>query len=148
MEEFKELLEYQFFIIDSFNLESIEERLYGYSFNNNNIIFNKDIKNKPSLDPTGTYVFVEVDEDNIKISQDFNGSYGIYIYQKNDYFAISNSFLKLVEYLKYSHGLSLNKDYADAFLFADLVSFAYCDTLVNEINLIPRNYIININKKD
>lgn len=54
----------------------------------------------------------------------------------------------MVEYLKYSHELSLNKDYADAFLFADLVSFAYCDTLVNEINLIPRNYIININKKD
>ncbi|WP_295723070.1 hypothetical protein [uncultured Methanobrevibacter sp.] len=148
MDYFIDYLEDQFFIIDSYNLDSIEERLYGFSVNNNRIIENKDIIKNISLDATGAYIFVEVDEENIKISQDFNGSYGIYIYKNKDYFAISNSFVKLVDYLKHFHVLTLNKDYADAFLFADLVSFAYCDTLVNEINLIPRNYIININKND
>lgn len=37
----------------------------------------------------------------IKINQDFYGSFGLYIYENKDmkYFAISNSFLLLEEYL-------------------------------------------------
>ena len=81
----------------------------------------------------GECYYVKVDDTEIKLLQDFNGSYGLYLYKSNDYFAISNSFLKLVEYLKDKHPISFNKDYADAFLFTGLCSFAYGETLVNEI---------------
>ena len=145
---FDAYLEDKFFIIDSTNLENIEEKLYGYALSDYEIIDNQSIKGDTSLGPDGAYIFVKVNEDEIKITQDFNGSYGLYLFKYEDYFAISNSFQKLVDYLKYTHELSLNKDYADAFLYASLVSFAYSDTLVNEINLIPRNYIISIDKKN
>lgn len=96
----------------------------------------------------GSYVLVDVDEEFINISQDFNGCYGIYTYVNKDYFAVSNSFLYLVDFLKDKHLISFNRDYADAFLFSDLCSFAYGETLINEIEVIPRNFKIIINKKD
>lgn len=149
MTEFNELFENEFFYIDSYNLNEIEEKMYGYAIANNKIVFDS-IDNAYLLDGTGAYVYVQVDEDKITIFQDFNGSYGIYYYKTENFFAISNSFLKLVETLKEKHNLdnnlTLNKEYADAFLFADLCSYAYEETLVNEITVLPRNYIININK--
>ena len=141
-------LENEFFIIDSSNLDTIEQRLYGFSLTDNEVIDNQSMKDNISLDAEGAYVYVEVNKDEIKISQDFNGSYGLYLFKSDDYFAISNSFLKLVDYLKYSHELTLNKEYAEAFLYTHLVSFAYKDTLVNEIELIARDYIIKINKNN
>lgn len=43
------------------------------------------------LTSDGAYVLVDVYEDKIVINQDFMGSYGLYLYQNDDYFAISNS---------------------------------------------------------
>lgn len=145
--EFQDLFGDEFFIINSDNLNSIKKKLYGFGFNNNELILDNhnDFSN---LNGLGSYVLVDVDEDFINISQDFNGCYGIYVYVNGDYFAISNSFLYLVEFLKDKQIISFNRDYADAFLFSDLASFAYGETLINEIKVIPRNYKVIINKKD
>lgn len=140
-------LEEEFFIIDSFNLNNVNQKLYGYAIKDKDIIIDKNI-NINNLDGTGAYTYIHKDKEKIKILQDFNGSYGLYFYKNEDYFAISNSFLKLVEYLKKNHTITFNKKYGDAFLFSDLCSFAYGETLINEIEVLPRNYKVIINKNN
>ena len=138
-----------FFVIDSENLAEIGKKIYGFCiYDDGSIQIDGDL-NPSKLTRLGSYVYIDVDTDEIVLYQDFNGSYGLYLYQNEDYFALSNSFIKLVEYLKETeHVISLNKDYANAFLFAELVSIAYDETMVNEIESLPRNYEIHINKSD
>ncbi len=141
-------LENEFFIIDSYNLDRINSNLYGYIINNDGIITNENISEDLKLDSQGAYIFVKKDRDEIRIYQDFIGSYGLYIFKKDDYFAISNSFLKLIEFLnENNHDLTLNREFAETFLSIDLCSLSYSETLVNEISLIPRNYILKIDVK-
>lgn len=144
MSEFEELFKDELFVIDSNNLNSYEKNFYGYAIVNNKIIF--EIDDFDLLDGTGAYIAIQETEDNITILQDFNGSYGLYLYQDDDYFALSNSFMKLVEYLKNEHELTLNKDYVESFLFSDLCSLMYKETLVDEIEFLPRNLKIIIDK--
>lgn len=136
----------EFFIIDSFNLNNVNQKLYGYAIQDKEIV--DETINANELNGTGAYIFIHSDNEEIKILQDFNGSYGLYFYKNEDYFAISNSFLKLVEYLKKNHTITFNKEYADTFLFSDLCSFAYDATLINEIEVLPRNYKVIINKNN
>lgn len=146
MAEFEKYVDDNFFIISSEDIPMHMKKLFGYVIENNQIILNyEDVGN---LDGNGAYVLINSDNENITIEQDFNGSYGLYLYKSEEYFAISNSFLKLVEYLKDKQFLSFNKDYANAFLFTNLCSFVYGETLVNEIEVLPRNYRIIINKKN
>ena len=63
------------------------------------------------------------------------------------YFALSNSFLLLQEYLFKKQNLSFNKDYADNLIISSLCSFSMEETLINEIHQIPSNSFIVINKK-
>ena len=148
MKEFIEEYDGEFFIIDSNNLEYIENKFYGYMVHKNKIITNDNITDNIIPTGLGAYLWVKVDENSIKIIQDFNGSYGIYLYRQGEYFAISNSYIKLAEYLKDSYELTFNQDYANSFIFADLCSFGYNNTLINEINLISRYYEIEINKSN
>lgn len=147
MSEFNELFDEDFFILDSNNLNKFKTNFFGYSIINNEIVFKESLINENELKGYGAYLFISSDNDYIHISQDFNGSYGLYFYKNDDYFAISNSFFKLAEYLKHAnHTLSLNQEYSNAFLFADLCSYAYGETLVNEIELLPKNFKVIINK--
>ena len=143
--EFKELFDDEFFVIDSNNLDSVNNKLYGYALSNEEV-FDNESKINGNLSGEGAYVYVDVGSKDISIFQDIHGSYGLYLYEKDGFFAISNSFLKLVEFLKHDHELSLNFDYAQNLISAGLCSHIYEDTLVNEIISIPRNYIVNINK--
>lgn len=147
MLKFEEMCENDFFVIDSNNLHEIKQRLYGFSLQNDDIIRDKEWNEDINLSKRGAYVSVKVDDDKILISQDFNGCYGVYLYRCEDYFAISNSFLKLVEYIKHDNPITLNQEYADAFLFVGLCSSVYRETLINEIEMLPRNYEIIIDKQ-
>lgn len=143
--EFEELYGDEFFIIDSNNIDSIENRLYGYALSNEKVIEDvKDIEN--GVTGEGTYVYIEVKGNKISIFQDFDGSYGLYLFRKDDYFAISNSFLKLVEFLKHDFELTLNSDYAQGLFTSGLCSHVYEETMVNEIIAIPRNFTLHIDK--
>ena len=57
----------------------------------------------------GCYFLVKKENNKLTISQDYFGCFGCYVYQKENYFAISNNLLELVKYLK--NKLSLNKEY-------------------------------------
>lgn len=122
-----------FFIIDSNNLKLVNSKLHGFAIHNNKIIQNESYDDHTIFDGNGTYIQVIKSGDDISIYQDFNGSFGIYIFEKDDYFSISNSFIKLVEYIKCSHKIILNEDYAKYFISVDLCSLSYSETLVNEI---------------
>lgn len=139
----------EFFVIDSNNVDTVKNRLYGFLVQNDHVIQNDSINHEEDFSDIGAYVYVKSFEDEITISNDFLGSYGLYLYQKDDYFAISNSFYKLFNHLKYTHKLSPNNNYIKSFLsHRTLCTLAYCETAINEIQLLPRNIIVHINKKN
>jgi len=76
---------------------------------------------------------------------------GIYIYENKEsgYFAISNSFLLLEQYLVGKENISFNKDFSDNFIISSWISYSIKETMINEIIQIPSNgyVIINNNKK-
>lgn len=145
--EFEDLKNKHFFVFDSDNLDKVKSKLYGFAIINNKIFFEK-IQNYNLLDGTGSYVNIQVNplKNTIRIDQDINGNYGIYIFQNENYFAISNSFICLVEYIKDKFEITLNYDYAKSYISSELCSYIYEDTLVNEIKILPRNTIIHINQ--
>jgi len=143
MSEFEELYGKEFFVIDSNNLNSIEDKTYGFTLEN----LYDDITNENiEFNHEGSYLSIKTDNKSIIIEQDFNGSYGLYLFKKDEYFAISNSFLKLTEYLKNKYELSFNEDYSNQLLYAELCSVLYKETPINEIEELPRNISILINK--
>lgn len=141
-----DVIQENFFVIDSDKLQEVKTKLYGYAFIDNQAVEDPQISHLEELDfdGRGAYVYFYKENDKIKIKQDFMGSFGLYLYQTEGYFAISNSFLKLVEYLKDKVALSLNEDYANFFVVADVCFTAYSETMVNEISVIPRNAIVSI----
>ena len=143
--EFDDLFGDNFFIIDSNNLELVKSELYGFAIYDNKIIQNESYDGHTIFDGNGTYIQIIKSGDDIYIYQDFNGSFGIYIFEKDNYFAISNSFIKLVDHIKCSHKITLNEDYAKYFISISLCSLSYSETLVNEIKVLPKNYFLNIN---
>lgn len=145
MDESLDYIENNFFIIDSNNLDNISSKLYGYSIYNGNIVFQDNIDKTTILNGEGTYVRVLRNGNQIEISQDYNGSFGLFVYSLNNNFVISNSFLKLVEYVKDKYPISLNKDVALSLIPSELTSIAYKQTMINEIEILPNNFIIHIN---
>ncbi len=134
-----------FFIIDSEHLERVRTRMYGYYLDENGITSEVmyDGEAAPSSQ-CGAYVIVRRLENEITIEQDYNGSFGLYVFEQDGYFALSNSFLYLVDFLKTRYPLSLDTDYADYLLVADLSSVAYGRTMIREIRLLDRNATVHI----
>lgn len=144
---FNKIKEDNFFIIDSDNLDLIESRLYGYAIIDSQIYF--EIPKEKEVDGTGSYIYINNDPQNneIKIYQDLNGNYGLYLFRNKNYFAISNSFLLICEYLKDKYELTLNYNNAKSYMSAEICSYIYEETLINEITILPRNTIFCIDKK-
>lgn len=136
-----------FFIIAPENINTITTRLYGYAITDDKILINSRTINT-NLPPltSGTFVHVIKNKDYIHIYQDYCGSFGLFIYNDNDFFAISNSFLYLVNYLKNKKNLTFNMPYARALLQIGS-SLAYEETPIREILCLPRNTHIQINIK-
>lgn len=134
----------EFFIIDSENLKETKSKLYGFALINNTVA--EDIQTLGDQDPkgNGSYICVRNDSQTITIHQDFIGSYGLYLFEKQDYFAISNSFIKLLDHIKKSHRISFNQDFANYMISSELCSASYCETMVNEIELLDRSAVISI----
>lgn len=139
----------EFFIISSDNLEEIQSSLYGFCYVDNKIVENVDDigKNEPNGD--GAYVLIKRNNNIISIEQDFIGSYGLYLYNDETFFAISNSLIYLVDYIKTKRKITFNKKYADSFIISPLCSVSCQETIINEITMLDRNAIamININSR-
>ncbi len=143
MDEFDLIYKNEFFILSSDNLENVKTKFYGYAITNEGFIWKNP--EPQQLDGTGCYIYIHKVNDEISIYQDFNGSYGLFLYKKDDYFAISNSFMKLIEYLKDKREITLNEDYAYSYITANYCSTIYEQTLINEISILPYDYIVQIN---
>ena len=138
----------EFFIIDSNNINSIKTKFYGYGIVNDKIITKSKFNSPDELNGNGAYIFIDSNNDTISLFQDHVGSYGLYLYEHEDYFAISNSFLKLTEFLsKSDKPISLNKDYANYYLSVALTVSVPDETLINEITMLSRNCIVHIDKE-
>jgi len=125
------LIEENYFVIDSNNLEHAESHMYGFCVSKIGILtdnYYKKIGYYEIPEPQGAFVMIQKKRHEIRLYQDFHGSFGIYIYKnKNkDYFALSNSFVLLVEYLIGKEKMSFNKDYAD-----NLISVKYTKIIIS-----------------
>ena len=148
------LIKKNFFIIDSNNLEEIESIMYGFSVSIKGILTNnyyKKIRYSEDPEPQGVYIMIRKMGEEIRISQDFSGSFGLYIYENKNtgYFVLSNSFLLLEEYLIGKENFTLNKDFSDNLVISDLCTPSIYETMINEIIQIPTNafIVLNIKKK-
>ena len=144
MGNMSDYIDSQFFIIDSNYLDDVKSKLYGFSMSNERMIYDSNLTDEFELNGEGTYVRILKKGNLIQISQDFTGCYGVYVYKNDSCFVISNSFLKLVEYVYDKYPISLNKDVLLSFLPADLCAIQYRQTMINEIEVLPRTYVINI----
>jgi hypothetical protein len=148
------LIKKNFFIIDSNNLEKIKSIMYGFSVSIKGILTNnyyKKIGYSEDPDPQGVYIMIRKIGEEIRISQDFCGSFGLYFYENktSGYFALSNSYLLLEEYLIGKENFTLNKDFCNNLVISDLCTPSIHETMINEIIQIPTNafLVLNIKKK-
>lgn len=144
------IIKENFFIIDSNNLDKIQSHMYGFSISRNGILtdnYYKLIGYYEEPEPEGVYIMIRKSKNEIKIIQDFHGNFGLYMYRDhyNDYFAISNSFLLIEQYLSKIRNISLNKDYANDFVASVLYTPTIYETLIKEIIKVSSNAFIVIN---
>ena len=144
------LINENFFVFDSNNLGTIKSHLYGFIISKEGIItanYYKKLGFYSEPGPCGAYVMIRKIENEIILNQDFSGCFGLYIFEnkKENYFALSNSFLLLEEFLVGKQNISLNKDFADNFMVSPLWSNSIKETLINEIIKLPSNIVIKIN---
>lgn len=144
-----ELIAQNFFFIDSDSLNDLKTRLYGYYLENDIVTqdtFTSNMEVHPDI-ATGAYIHLKVENDDIVITQSFGGGYGLFYFKSGNYFAISNSFMLMLDRLKYRFPLTFNTAAADSFIVEDLTSMSYQETMVNEITLLQKNIRIHINKR-
>jgi len=146
------LIEENFFIIDSNNLDNISSHMFGFSVTKNGILtdnYYKQLGYYEEPEPQGVFIMIRILGNQIRITQDFHGSYGIYLYENKEtgYFALSNSFLLLENYLVDKENITFNKDFADNLIITLTYSSSIYETLIKEIIKIPYNAIIIINRQ-
>ena len=144
------IVDTNFFVLDSFNLNQIKSHMYGFTVTTKGIFtdnYYKKIGYYEEPEPQGVFIMIRKINDEIRINQDFYGSFGLYLYEneKTGYFALSNSFLLLQEYLIGKQIFSLNKDFADNLVISGFCSPSIHETLVKEIIKLPSNAMIIIN---
>ena len=133
-----------FFVITSDNCKSVQTKMYGFMVADNGIIENDNIDSLRELSGAGTYVYVKREKESINIYRDNTGCYPLFLFKHGDWFALSNSFMLLVEYLKDKFELDFNQDFSNYMLAMDLVSEALEDTWVKQIKLLDKDAVINI----
>lgn len=135
-----------FFVIASDRLDEVETHLYGYALEGTGIFEQENIGQwtQDRFGGTGNYVFIKKTPEKIVISQDFNGGMGLLLYRSGDYYAISNSFYLLLDYLKDKKPLTPDLDYMKQLLATYLSTLAYPRTAIREIELVPSNAVLTI----
>ena len=144
------IIKENFFIIDSNNLDKVCSHIYGFVISKKGILtdnYYKEIGQYEDPEPQGIYIMIRKKGNEIKINQDFYGSCGLYFYENKNtqYFALSNSFLLLEEYLMGNQNLTFNQNFADNLIIEGLCSSSIYETMINEIILLPPNAFLTIN---
>ena len=76
------LIKENFFVIDSNNLKSVKSHMYGFSVSKTGILTDNYFKKKNyTEDPEsqGAFIMIRKNEEEIRISQDYFGSFGLYL---------------------------------------------------------------------
>ncbi len=120
------------FLIDSESLDTVESALYGYMVTDDGRLYLDELPDDPDrISDTGIFSLVLKNGSHITVRQDFMGSFGLYLWQDNDRFLISNSFYRLAERLKGK--LTVNRMASKALLYALNTPFLWQETLAREI---------------
>lgn len=126
-----------FFVISKDDdLTKIQSKIYGFQLN-----YGQEKK--------GHFVKISCNVDWVNLSVDKNGMGILFEYRNEDYWAISNSFYLLTEFIsKRNQKLSVNNDYLNLFAKINAITtVTYSETLFNEISIVPSNREIRIFKK-
>jgi hypothetical protein len=126
--------------------------MYGYSISKKGVLTNnyyKKLGYYEEPEPLGAYIMIRKIGNEIWLNQDYNGCFGLYIYENKTtgFFAISNSFLLLEEYLIGKQNFTLNKDFANNFIISGLCTPSIYETIIKEIICLPSNVFLVINIK-
>ena len=142
-------LDRHFFLIDRDNLDLVRTHLYGYAVEEDGIIEQVNLGNHTGpFSGCGAFVHITVSASTITIDQDDAGSFGLYYYEgENGYFAVSNSFYRLLDCVKRHGRLTFDVDYANQLMALDLSSHTYSETPVKEIRLLDRCVRVVIDKE-
>ncbi len=127
-----------FFVIDSERLAEVSSNFYGFAVEESGIynLCNLD-QGGERLSGCGCYLCIERTEEGIWIRQDIMGSFALYLFQKDAYFAVSNSFYLLAQYIRDRFDLHLNREYAEHLMTTKVVGLSCEETLIREITVIP-----------
>lgn len=145
-----------YFLFDSRDLENFfsllpkkdEGLLFGYMVNEKGIFTNYETLSSLKKGE-GSWVLLELEEGKkVRISQDKAGSSSLYLFQKEDFFVISNSFLYLVKYLTSKNiSLELNVDFIKDYLCDQLISKSIFETPILGIVKLPSEENLSFNKE-
>lgn len=116
-------------------LDKVKSRIYGFQL-------------KSGCDIIGHYIEINSAEDSINISVDRQGMGILYEYRYGDFWAVSNSILYLVDIIKKKKKtLTINQDYLNLFAkINSITTVSYSETLFKEIEVVPANHKIVIEK--
>ena len=131
------------FIFDSEHIDAIQTHLYGF-YTTVAGMFTQPPNSEDIADATGPWVMVRRSRAGIDITQDSIGCFGLFLFRKGSYWALSNSFNHLLDYLKTKFELSLNKGYALALFAEEHRVTVYGETIINEISWLDRRAQLHI----
>lgn len=135
-----EILKENAFLIDSNSLENTESRLIGFMIGDDGTFYQHTLP--PQHSDTGVFVLIERKDDTISIRQDGGATFGLFFYQDNERFLLSNSFYTLAE--KIPEKLSFNKEHIQSFLYSKEYTADISGTLAKEITRISPDVFITI----
>ena len=134
-----------FFVITPENAANFETRLLGFSVTDDGRIICGGDVSCADPGPNGCWVLLERAGGMLRIRQDFLGSWGLHLYRDGSWWALSNSFLFLVEHLhSLGRPLTFDKTCADQFLAYSLASVSLKRTMISEIELLDRAATVEI----
>lgn len=131
-----------FFILDSDNLSEVEDRFLGFAL----MLDHDNIRQNDSSCYPAAGAFIDIHKENgvITLHQDLTGNAHLYLFRREHYFALGNSLYLLLDHLAGRFRLHLDKNYAGAFLGLDLASLSAGETIIEEIELLPKETVVHI----
>lgn len=134
------------FYIDSGHLDNVESGLYGYMIQDDGEITMDQAH--VTENRTGCFVYVKAEGNLITIKQDFFGSFGLFVYREDGYFALSNSLYLLTNQLR-GRRLSIDRQAVDALLFPkDGIPLSFSRTIIGEIQRLDSQDEVVISVRD
>lgn len=142
--------EQNYFVVASDNYKSFSSRIYGYVIDGNtmyhNYIFPDSSIPEFTKENVGFFTLIKREQSKIEISMDAMGYGLVYYYNDGEFWAASNSFYKLMVYLKTRVKLTFDSEYG--YLFSGvphIATISHSSSLIKEIKLLALNEKIVVN---